>query len=397
MRLPLVLILPILILDALVDWYICRAVSRRCTRGRRFWLPVSVWSSVALAVLLVVLICLPKRSGSDSELIGIMWVLYAYFSIYVPKYLFVIVDLIGKIPCLFGGRRIKGFGVSGIVIALITFGLMWWGALINRFNLDVNRVDVEIPGLPASLDGFTVAQVSDMHVGSYGADTAFVAKIVRTVNGLHPDLIVFTGDIVNRHTAEIEPFTEVLSRFKAPEGVMSVLGNHDYGDYYMWPDDSAKMADRRLLHRIQRAMGWHLLNNETAEIVRPDGKLAIIGVENIGDPPFPVYGNLDAAYPGDLADDVPKILLSHNPMHWVNDIKDSPDKNIALTLSGHTHAMQIAFGRVSPAVFRYPTWGGMYADGDGHILYVNIGTGEVGIPTRIGATPEITLFTLRAR
>lgn len=395
MRLPLALILPVLILDALIDWYICRAVAKRCTRGRRFWLPFAVWSSVALAIALIVLICVPKRSGGDSELIGIMWVLYAYFSIYVPKYIFVIVDLLGKIPCLFRCRRIKGFGVSGIVLAFVTFGLMWWGALINRFNLDVNRVDVEIPGLPESLDGFTVAQISDMHVGSYGTDTAFVAKIVRRVNELKPDLIVFTGDIVNRHTSEIEPFTTVLRRFEAPEGVMSVLGNHDYGDYYMWPSDSVKMADRRKLHAIQRNMGWRLLNNETAEIVRPDGRLAVIGVENIGDPPFPIYGDLDSAYPGDLADDVPKILLSHNPMHWVNDIKDSPDKNIALTLSGHTHAMQIAFGRVSPAVFRYPTWGGMYTDEDGHNLYVNIGTGEVGIPTRIGATPEITLFTLR--
>ena len=395
MRLPLVLILPVLVLNALVDWYICRAVARRCTCGRRFWQPFSVWSSVALAIALIVLICLPKRSGGDAELLSIMWVLYAYFSIYVPKYLYVIIDLIGKIPCLFGGRRIKGFGVSGMVVAAGTFGLMWWGALVNRFNLDVNRVDVEIPGLPASLDGFTIAQISDMHVGSYGTDTAFVAKLVRTVNDLHPDLIVFTGDVVNRHTSEIEPFRAVLSGLHAPEGVLSVLGNHDYGDYYMWPDDSAKMADRRLLHAIQADMGWRLLNNETAEIVRPDGKLAVIGVENIGDPPFPIYGNLDEAYPGDLADDEPKILLSHNPMHWVNDIKDSPDKNIALTLSGHTHAMQIAFGRVSPAVFRYPTWGGMYTDEDGHSLYVNIGTGEVGIPTRIGATPEITLFTLR--
>ena len=122
----------------------------------------------------------------------------------------------------------------------------------------------------------------------------------------------------------------------------------------------------------------------------------LIGVENIGDPPFPVYGDLDAAYPGDLADPAFKILMSHNPAHWVEDIKDSPDKNIALTLSGHTHAMQMELFGVSPAAFRYQTWGGMYADEDAaHRLYVNIGLGEVGIPARIGATPEITLISLR--
>lgn len=394
MRLPLLLILPVLILDALVDWYICRAVGLRCHRGAGFWRRFSVWSSVALAVGLIVLICIPKGSGSDADLRTIMWCLYVYFSIYIPKYLFVLVDLIGKIPALFGRRRIKIFGTAGMVVAVLAFILMWWGALINRFRIDVQEYDVEIPGLPASLDGMTVAQISDMHVGTYGTDTSFVASLVNAVNDLHPDMIVFTGDIVNRHTSEIEPFISPLSRLKAPEGVLSVLGNHDYGDYYQWPDQEAKEIDRRKLHAIQKDMGWNLLNNSTHYVNRPDGRLAVIGVENIGDPPFPVYGDLDAAYDGELADSVPKILLSHNPMHWVEDIKDSPDKNIALTLSGHTHAMQMAFGRLSPAVFRYPTWGGMYADSDGHKLYVNIGTGEVGIPARIGATPEITLFTL---
>ncbi|MDE6135202.1 MAG: metallophosphoesterase, partial [Muribaculaceae bacterium] len=360
-----------------------------------FWRPFSLWSSVALALVLVVLVCLPKRDGSDSDLIGIMWTLYAYFSIYIAKYLFVIVDLIGKLPCLFGRGRIRACGLCGIVVATAAFALMWWGALVNRFNIDVRRVDVDVPGLPASMDGFTVAQISDLHVGTYGTDTAFVAKLVRRVNALHPDLIVFTGDIVNRRSTELEPFVATLGRLSAPEGVLSVLGNHDYGDYYDWPSAAARQADRRHLHELEKSMGWNLLNNATAAITRPDGTLAVIGVENIGDPPFPVYGDLDNAYPGDLADSVPKILLSHNPAHWDADIKDSPDKNIALTLSGHTHAMQISAGGLSPAVFRYPLWGGMYTDQDGHSLYVNIGVGEVGIPARIGATPEITLFTLR--
>ena len=208
-------------------------------------------------------------------------------------------------------------------------------------------------------------------------------------------MVLFTGDIVNRHTSELRPFVSTLSRIKAP--VYSVLGNHDYGDYYHWADATAKEANQQELYTLQREMGWQLLNNESRTLRRGNDSIVVIGVENIGDPPFPVYGDLDAAYPGDLDDPSFKILMSHNPAHWVEDIKDSPDKNIALTLAGHTHAMQVELFGLSPAAFRYDTWAGMYADTDSaHRLYVNIGLGEVGIPARIGATPEITQITLRS-
>ncbi|MCM1067203.1 MAG: metallophosphoesterase [Muribaculaceae bacterium] len=396
MRLPLLLILPVLLLDILVDAYICRAVWKRCKRGASFWRPVALWSSVLLNLLLVAAIVWPKKSAGDSELVGLMWLLYAYFSIYIPKYFFVLVDLLGCIPRLWHRKRSKVVSRGAIAVALTVFGLMWWGALINRYRIDVREVDVTDPSLPAAFDGFTIAQISDLHVGSYGADTAFVAKVVKRVNELHPDMIVFTGDIVNRRSDELKPFTGTLSRLEAPMGVYSILGNHDYGDYYQWPDSAAKSANMRLLRTLQKDMGWHLLDNDYAVLRAGSDSLVVLGVENIGDPPFPTYGDLDAAYPHDLADPAFKILLSHNPAHWVDDIAGSPDKNIALTLSGHTHAMQIEFFGISPATFRYPTWGGMYTDPDGaHRLYVNIGIGEVGIPARIGATPEITLLTLR--
>jgi len=152
------------------------------------------------------------------------------------------------------------------------------------------------------------------------------------------------------------------------------------------------------LYRMQHDMGWTLMNNSAHTFHAGPDSLVLIGVENIGDPPFPIYGDLDKAYPGDLADSAFKILLSHNPAHWVDDIAGSPDKNIALTLSGHTHAMQIEVGGFSPGQFRYPTWGGLYSDENGsHSLYVNIGAGTVGVPMRLGATPEITLITLRPK
>lgn len=393
MRLPLVLILPLLVLGVLVDWYIVRAVGARCRR--RWPRLLAVWQGVAFALGLVVLIVLPKHSGSDADLTAIMWCLYAYFSVYMPKYIFVAVDLLAKLPQLFRRKRIKALSVAGEVLAAVVFVAMWWGALVNRYSIDIREVSFESEALPEAFNGLRVAQISDIHTGSYGTDTAYLAKVVEAVNALNPDVILFTGDIVNRHSSELEPFTGVLGRLRTPYGVYSVLGNHDYGDYYVWPSPEAKVADRRHLVELQEGMGWKMLNNATAVIHRGPDSIAIVGVENIGDPPFPVYGDLDAAYPGDLADPVFKILMSHNPAHWTADIADAPDKNIPLTLSGHTHAMQMEVLGVSPAALRYSTWGGMYSDADGsHSLYVNIGIGEVGIPARIGATPEITLFTL---
>lgn len=393
MRLPLVLILPLLVLGVLVDWYIVRAVGARCRR--RWPRLLAVWQGVAFALGLVVLIVLPKHSGSDADLTAIMWCLYAYFSVYMPKYIFVAVDLLAKLPQLFRRKRIKALSVAGEVLAAVVFVAMWWGALVNRYSIDIREVSFESEALPEAFNGLRVAQISDIHTGSYGTDTAYLAKVVEAVNALNPDVILFTGDIVNRHSSELEPFTGVLGRLRTPYSVYSVLGNHDYGDYYVWPSPEAKVADRRHLVELQEGMGWKMLNNATAVIHRGPDSIAIVGVENIGDPPFPVYGDLDAAYPGDLADPVFKILMSHNPAHWTADIADAPDKNIPLTLSGHTHAMQMEVLGVSPAALRYSTWGGMYSDADGsHSLYVNIGIGEVGIPARIGATPEITLFTL---
>lgn len=397
MRLPLLPILAVLALNGLVDYYIYRRLERWKSSAqplvRRIW----VILSVVLAFVLVAAICWPKKEGGNDALTWLMWLLFSYFSIYIPKYLYVIFDLVASIPRIWKVRRLKVLSVTGGVLAAVSFGLMWWGALINRNRIQVKDVTVEIANLPESFSGMTIAQISDIHVGTFGNDTAFVAKLVDRVNALHPDMIVFTGDIVNRRSDELEPFISTLSRLHAPMGVYSILGNHDYGDYYEWTDSAAKTANLDYLKKMQADMGWTMLNNATAYLHAGADSIALVGVENVGDPPFPTYGDLDEAYPGDLADPTVKILLSHNPAHWCEDICDAPDKNIALTLSGHTHAMQIELFGVSPAVFRYKTWGGMYRGSGGNDLYVNIGAGEVAIPARIGATPEITLFTLKPK
>lgn len=401
MRLQLIPILSVLVFNGIIDGYIYYAVRKRCNGPHApFWRHTVLWSSIAFALALILVICLPKRNGSDGQLRTIMWMLFTYMSVYLPKIIYVVIDLLSRIPELFKRHRLKWLGRAGAGIGLFVFAAMWWGALITSRSTNINRVEISIENLPEEFDGFTIAQFSDFHTGTYGSDTSFVSRVVEDINALHPDLIAFTGDVVNRRSSELIPHASVLSGLKAQQGVYSILGNHDYGDYMDWPSPEAKKENLELLKDLQASMGWKMLNNSSAAIrLKENGdSIMLIGVENVGDPPFHTYGDLDAAYPGDLDDPNVKILLSHNPAHWNDDIKNSPDKNIALTLSGHTHAMQIEVFGASPAVWRYPTWGGLYSDDDdAHKLYVNIGLGEVGFPARIGATPEITLLTLRRK
>jgi len=295
---------------------------------------------------------------------------------------------------LFHKERLSWLSVAGGFFAILTFLLIWWGALVGRYRIQVNEVEISVANLPDSFDGYKIVQFSDIHVGTFGSDTAFVKQLVDRINAENGDLIVFTGDIVNRKTDELLPFVSVFSELEAPDGVISILGNHDYGDYSDWPDSVSKAENMSMLYDLNKKMGWNLLSNSHEYIYNGTDSIAIIGVENVGDPPFKIYGSLKNSYP-DLHDSVVKILLTHNPAHWSQEV-DGSDKNIALTLSGHTHAMQMELFGVSPAVFRYKTWGGLYNDENNrHQLYVNIGTGTVGLPMRLGATPEITVFTLR--
>ena len=187
----------------------------------------------------------------------------------------------------------------------------------------------------------------------------------------------------------------MLSGLKAKNGVYSILGNHDYGDYVPWKNVSEKLEDRKLLRIKEKEMGWRMLNNESVYLYSGNDSVALIGVENWGEPPFPKYGNLRAAYP-DLNDDCFKILLTHNPMHWDEEVISGT--NIDLSFSGHTHAMQIKLQlgdwRYSPAEIRYPRWSGLYREGNQY-LYVNEGIGCVFMPMRVGATPEITVIRLK--
>lgn len=398
MRVPIVTALILMIFQVVADMRLL-SIARRRFPSKPFVAKLMLGQGAFFFVYIIVFLLLPKREESNTLLQVQMWMLFAYLTVYCGKFIYILFDLVAEIPTLWKHGRLKWISTFGAIFGAVVFAAMWWGALINRNRTQLREQEIAVNNLPGSFDGYRIVQISDIHTGTFGNDTAFVGRLVDQVNALQPNLIVFTGDIVNRQTSELLPFIKPLSRLSAPDGVISILGNHDYGDYYNWEDSGAKEQNMEWLLDLQIEMGWELLTNSSLTIFgqSPTDSIVIVGVENWGDPPFPRYGNLSEAYPTP-ADSATKILLTHNPVHWVEEIAPMDTMNFALTLSGHTHAMQVEIAGISPAALRYPTWGGLYQSPDSlRLLYVNIGAGTVGIPMRLGATPEITLFTLKSK
>lgn len=404
MRLPVLMIIIsylILILSGALIYADLRLFSNK--KGKKGkgsgWSKLFLLFEILVLIVLTVAICMPRRSASE-DITAVMWLLYIVLTVSFSQIIYCVFSILGLITLLFRRKRLNTGLYLGLPLALLIFCLMWWGALVGRNQIETTYVEVISPNLPESFNGYKIAQISDLHVGTWGNDTTFLSKLVDSVNNLKPDLIVFTGDIVNRHSAELKPFLSVLSGLKAKDGVLSVLGNHDYGDYISWNSPEDKINNLESLKSMQRSMGWRLLDNTYAPIINESGdSIIIIGVGNWGEPPFSQYGDLERAYPKKLNDGQFKILLSHNPEHWNQEV--SKISNIDLTLAGHTHAMQfmISLGswKWSPAQYKYTQWAGLYAKKNGKSdvrIYVNRGAGEVGFPMRLGATPEITLFTL---
>ncbi|MCH5236211.1 MAG: metallophosphoesterase [Muribaculaceae bacterium] len=401
MRIPVLSIVFLFVISFLTDLYIASDV--RSMFGKRSG--KLYWASAALCwIFLIVTISLPRREA-DSGIMAVMWMLFIYLTIYAGKFIYLVWSVVGRFFRLIFNfkRKVYPFRWCGLFCALCLIAIMWVGAAYTRHHLMIAEEEIYSPKLPESFDGYKIVQLSDLHVGTWGEDTSFLKQLVDTVNSLNPDLIVFTGDIVNRQTDELAPFIDVLSGLRAKDGVYSILGNHDYGDYVNWPSPSDREVNNRRLADFEKKMGWRLLNNESDYLRNGSDSVLLIGVENWGDPPFPVYGNLDKAVSAsNLNDRQYKILLSHNPEHWNREI--SKNTNIDLTLSGHTHAMQmmLKLGNWvwSPAKYRYEQWGGHFIrennNGEKTNLYVNTGTGAVGMPARLmSAYPEVTLLTLR--
>ena len=291
------------------------------------------------------------------------------------------------------GRR--GFiRQAGLIFAGIPFTSMLYGITKGKYDFRVKKVKLAFDNLPKAFDGFKILHISDIHSGSFDSREAIMDGI-KLINQQEADVVLFTGDLVNNDSREIIPFIEDFKTLKAPYGVYSVLGNHDYGDYKKWDSVQAKQENMELLYQYQNEMGFQLLNNENSILTKGEDVIGIYGVENWGNLPFPQKGDLDKALSG--SEDVDfKVLLSHDPTHWDKKVVSHP-VHFDLTLSGHTHGMQFGVDipgfKWSPIKYIYPQWAGLYAKGKQY-LYVNRGFGFLGFPGRVGIWPEITSIEL---
>lgn len=283
-----------------------------------------------------------------------------------------------------------GLAAGGTLFGSLVYGFS------NKYNYNVKRMQLSYANLPAAFKGLKIAHISDIHSGSFTNKEAVLHGVEKILKE-KPDLILFTGDLVNDRAHEMDEYMDVFNRLKAPMGVYSTFGNHDYGDYVSWPYNGiSKEQNLENLKKVHADLGWRLLMNEHVVLEKGGEEIALLGIENWSNKArFPKHGRMDLAHPG--TEKYPfKILMSHDPSHWDGQVKTTyPD--IDLMLSGHTHGMQFGIEipgfKWSPVQYMYKQWHGLYEDGK-QKLYVNPGYGFIGYPGRVGVMPEITMIEL---
>ena len=291
-------------------------------------------------------------------------------------------------------QRSSEISWAGIIAGVALFGILVYG-FGNKYKYQVKKVKLKYDTLPAAFAGLKIVHISDIHSGSFTNKEAVMMGVHKIMKE-EPDLILFTGDMVNNVADEMNDYMDVFDKVNAPLGVYSTLGNHDYGDYVHWKTAEEKAANLEKLKEVHSLLGWRLLMNEHVVLERGTDRIAIIGIENwSAKARFPKYGNLKTAYEGAEAHPF-KILLSHDPSHWKAEVlKDFP--GIDLMLAGHTHGMQFGFEiarfKWSPVQYIYKEWAGLYEIAS-QKLYVNRGFGFIGYPGRSGILPEITVLEL---
>jgi len=341
------------------------------------------------------------------------WIITGLFATYFSKLFGVIVLLVDDIQRLvrwmanafYKGpsnalpgeviSRSEFLSKTALVASAIPFGAMAYGIISGAHDYRVKRVTVKLPNLPKSFDGIKIGHLSDIHSGSFFNKTAVKGGVEMMMNE-KPDLIFFTGDLVNNEATEVKEYLDVFNKLRAPRGVFSVTGNHDYGDYKSWESPEAKQQNFKDLIEAHRLLGFNLLKNSNQFIEEGDDKLAIIGIENWGAGRFSKYGKLDEAYRG-TDEAAVKLLLSHDPSHWDAQVRKEY-KDIDVSFAGHTHGFQfgVELGNFkwSPSQYAYKQWAGLYTEDNQH-LYVNRGFGYLGYPGRIGMPPELTIMELK--
>ena len=283
-----------------------------------------------------------------------------------------------------------GLAAGGTLFGTLVYGFS------NKYNYEVRKIKMSFDNLPASFKGLKIVHISDVHSGSF-TNKAAVARGVKKIMDAQPDLILFSGDLVNDRATEMKDYMDLFSKMKAPMGVYSTFGNHDYGDYVSWPHEGVSKNQNLInLAKVHADLGWRLLMNEHVVLEKNGEQIALIGIENWSNKArFPKHGRMDLAYPG--AEKYPfKILMSHDPSHWHAQVIPQYS-DVDLTLSGHTHGMQFGVEipgfHWSPVQYVYKEWAGLYEAGK-QKLYVNRGFGFIGYPGRVGILPEITVIEL---
>ena len=397
-----------IIIFGLIDLYVYKGISS-VTPGldslSRILVALSYWtiSVVVLALLLYGIIYRNEFSNSNT----LTLIIGVFITLFLPKLIFGVFHAADDVfnLALFGYNKINstpdfsrrnfisqvGAMASGLMLGSMVYGMLW-----GKFNFRIIRRDIVSSKIPESFDGTKIVQISDAHLGSFGDSYEPVRKAVKMINRLEPDYVFFTGDLVNNHAKEAVPWINVFQEIKAKEGKYSVFGNHDYADYGNHSTEE-KLASVLQLKEIHGQMGFKLLEDENVKLEKDNQSIGLIGVHNWGQG-FHQVGDLQKAIQGVDAESF-KILLSHDPTHFEEQVKHKTD--IDLTLSGHTHGMQMGIEipalniKWSPVRLRYKRWAGLYED-KGQRIYINRGFGVLAYPGRVGMSPEITLLTLRS-
>lgn len=340
-----------------------------------------------------------------------LFIISSFFVLFIGKFvtaIFLLLDdvrrgftaLINLLPSRsevpFDTSRSEFMGKTALIAGALPLATLSFGIISGAHDYRVRKKTIMLKNLPKAFDGIRVAQLSDIHTGSFFNKVA-VQGGVDLLNEQKPDIAFFTGDLVNNQSDEAKPYLDIFKKVKADMGVFSTMGNHDYADYNSWASPEAKIADVQQLHQMHKYMGWDLLLNENRVISQGSDKLAILGMENWGAGRFSKYGDMEKTMKG--VEELPfKLLLSHDPSHWDAQVRQDY-KDVDLMLSGHTHGMQfgIEFGdfKWSPSQYIYDRWADLYQEGDQY-LYVNRGYGFIGYPGRVGILPEITILELKS-
>jgi len=405
----------IMVIMLLLDFYVFQAikvVSQGAPPKIRITIYALYWTISIVAILLMALLpYISYESWPRSVRTYLFATIVGLFFAKVIAVVFFLVDDIRRLiqwasgKILFQNTEGEAMGDERISrsVFLSWLGLASGGGLFsalvygfsNKYNYDLKNIKLSFDNIPAAFKGLKIIHISDIHSGSF-TNKKNVEKGIELVMKQQPDIVLFTGDLVNDRATEMEDYIEVFGKIKAPLGVYSTLGNHDYGDYVRWKSHEEKAANLEALKRVHQDLGWKLLMNEHVVLDRGGEQISIVGIENwSAKGSFPKYGRLSEAYRG-AEKYAFKILMSHDPSHWEAEVVPHyPD--VDLMLAGHTHGMQFGVEvpgfKWSPVQYVYKQWAGLYEAGK-QKLYVNRGFGFIGYPGRVGILPEITLIEL---